>query len=381
MAASLTGQSAEPLYGRIFEHPAGEIVILGLRMVSFSDRTATDPGASFAFDLERVFLSDADGDGLAEMGLTNFEMTLGATPDAPPVLISLESAQASDVLLETAFAGMNPGAFDPAMMSQKAYERLGVTNLLIEAGGVRIAMPSLTSEMSVLSGGALRTTADMPSFALTLDPEADEQSAQMASSLALLGYDDVDLAYSASYIYDPEDDRLYTDGPNALTLRDGGTFDLRYDMTGVSDYMRSAVDVQADAMAVKGGVAASEIDEAAAMEMLSALTLGSMTASFDDTGLLERGLTLFASQSGVDLATARAQAAGMVALVAMGAGEALPTSVVAQMSQALTGFIQNGGRIEVGLQPEQPMGFADMMTKQGRFDAEAAGLAFIHEAP
>lgn len=379
LAAGLTGQGDDPLSAAMFEQPAGGIEISGLSMAVAADAEAGTPDTDLA--IERIFLTDADGDGLAEMGLSDMVMMIGATPDAPGIQISLESAQASDVLLETAFNGMDSAAFDPAMMSRKAYDRLGVTNLLIEAGGVRIAMPALTSEMSVLSGGALRTTADMPRFALTVDPQADEQSAQMASGLAMLGYDDLDLAYSASYVYDPAADRLYTDGPNALTLREGGTFDLRYDMTGVSDYMRSAVDVQADAMAVETDIAASQIDEAAAMEMLSAITLGSMTASFEDAGLVERGLTLFASQSGVDLATARAQAVGMVALVSMGAGEALPPSVVAQMSQALTGFIQNGGRIEVTLQPDQPLGFTDMMTKQGRFDAEAAGLAFTHEAP
>ena len=378
LSTASTEEGAEAASQDIFQQPAGEMLISGLRIRTPADpETGTGEGA---VAIERIFLTDGDGDGLADMGLTNLSMQLAA-PGAPPTRISLESAQASEVLLEASGNGFNPAAFDPALLAQKSYDRLGVTNLVIEAGGVRLSMPALTSEMSALPDGALRTTADMPSFQVSVEPDADEQSAQVAAGLAMLGYEDLDLSYTASYVYEPETDRLYTDGPNALTLRDGGTFDIRYDMTGVTDYVQSAVELEAETAGGQDPGSGVEIGEAEAMELLSSMQLGGLSLSFEDAGLLERGLTLFATQSGVDVATARAQAVGMVALVSMGAGEALPPAVVAQMSQALTAFIQNGGRVEVGLQPEQPMGFMDMMTEEGGFDAEAAGLSFAHEAP
>ncbi|MCR9128906.1 MAG: hypothetical protein NXI12_05245 [Alphaproteobacteria bacterium] len=363
----------------VIEQIAQEMILEGLRMVIPADAETETPEIRLGID--RLFASNPDLDAYADMGMTGFTLNTGAMADSPPVEVTLARAEGTGVMVASLLNGLDPETFDPALTFTKTMDRFELADFLIKVGGIRIAMPSLTASMEELAGGALRTATVMPSFSLVIDPTADEMSAQAAGGLAMMGYDRLDLSFEGASIYDPAQDRMYTDGPNPLTLADGGTFDLQYDMTGLTEYMQAAMEFQAETIASAEAGEALAVEDDLMAEMISSLILNGMSFSFEDAGLLERGLALFAAQSGVDVATARAQAVGMVALVSMGAGEALPPAVVAQMSQALTGFIQNGGTIMVAMQPPSPISMMEVATEEGGFDAEAAGLSFAHTAP
>lgn len=380
MAESYAGEAEiEPFSMDVVEQVAQEVVLEGLRMVVPADAEAETPEMRFGID--RLFASNPDLDEYADMGMTGFALNTGAMADSPAVEVRLARAEGTGILVASLLNGFDPESFDPALAFAKTMDRFELSEFLVKVGGVRIAMPTLTASMDELAGGALRTATVMPSLSLDIDPTADEMSAQAAGGLAMLGYERLDLSFEGAYIYDPSEDRMYTDGPNPLTLADGGTFDLQYDMTGLTEYMQAMMEFQAETIASAEAGEELLVEDEFMTEMISGLILNGMSFSFEDAGLLERGLALFAAQSGVDVATARAQAVGMVALVSMGAGEALPPAVVAQLSQALTGFIQNGGTIAVAMQPETPVSFMGLATEEGGFDAEAAGLSFAHTAP
>lgn len=380
MAESYAGEAeVEPFSMDVVEQVAQEVVLEGLRMVVPADAEAETPEMRFGID--RLFASNPDLDEYADMGMTGFALNTGAMADSPAVEVRLARAEGTGILVASLLNGLDPESFDPALTFTKTMDRFELAGFLIKAGGVRIAMPTLTASMEELAGGALRTATVMPSLSLDIDPTADEMSAQAAGGLAMLGYERLDLSFEGANIYDPAEDRIYTDGPNPLTLADGGTFDLQYDMTGLTAYMQAIMEFQAETIASAEAGEELLVEDDFMVDMISGLILNGMSFRFEDAGLLERGLTLFAAQSGVDVATARAQAVGMVALASMGAGEALPPAMVAQMSQALTGFIQNGGTIAVAMQPETPVSFMELATEEGGFNAEAAGLSFAHTAP
>jgi hypothetical protein len=381
VATGFRGQTeqidANPLLETLDE-VARQVRIEGFRM-SMIDPTA--PESTIAFELAEAVFDDADGDGLADMDLSNFSMQFTDAATETPVLFNIERMSGMGVVSASLFNGLDPQSFDPALALSKTYDSFEMSNMLMSFGGTELAMPTATSRMQELGNGALRTTFEMPNLSLTVDPGAGPEAAEVAGGLAMLGYERLDMSYTSSYVYDPAQDRLYSDGPNAFTLNDGGIFDVRFDMAGLTKYMESAMAFQATAIEATEKATPEAMDEAAAMEMMSALKFNSLSMSVEDAGLRERGLGVFAMQSGVDVETARMQAAGMVSLLAMGAGEALPPAVLAQMSQAAMGFIQNGGTIEVALQPGSTVSFMDFITPEGGFDAEAAGLSFSHEAP
>jgi len=380
MAESYAGEAETETFSMdVVEQIAQEMTLEGLNMVIPADAETETPEIRFGID--RLFASNPDLDEYADLGMTGFALNTGAMADAPPVEVTLARAEGTGILVASLLNGLDPESFDPALTFTKTMDRFELADFLVKVGGIRIAMPSLTASMEELAGGALRTATVMPSFSLVIDPTADEMSAQAAAGLAMMGYERLDLSFEGASIYDPAEDRMYTDGPNPLTLADGGTFDLQYDMTGLTEYMQAAMAFQAETIASAEAGEELLVEDDVMVEMFSGLVLNGMSFSFEDAGLLERGLALFAAQSGVDVATARAQAVGMVALVSMGAGEALPPAVVAQMSQALTGFIQSGGTIAVAVQPETPISLMEMATEEGGFDAEAAGLSFAHTAP
>ncbi len=343
--------------------------------------SAEDGGGDFILGVDQISFEDRDGDGFASMSLSNLGFTADDPETGTPLVFSIETIQGTQVLMDSLLNGSDPSSFDPELMFAKTYDSFDMTNLLMEVGGLRFAIPSATSSIQEIAGGALRTTFDMPRFSMVVDAASDPQAAQVAGSLAMLGYENIDLSYTSSYVFDPAADRLYSDGPSAFTLREGGTIDTRFDMTGISAYVESMMAVQAEAEAEAEGGMASPIDEAQMLEIFNALSVTEFSFSFEDAGLLDRGLALFAAQSGVDVETARMQAAGLVALGTMQANEVLPPAVVSQMSQAVMGFIQNGGTITVSVNPPEPVGVMGMIDPSGGFNAEAAGLSFSHEAP
>lgn len=376
LAAGFSGEDADAaLSSDIIEQIAREMVLEGLWLASPADLEAGSP--EFRAGVERIYLSNPDLDGFADMGLTGLSLRTGPSDGGLPVELTLARAEGTGILVASLLNGLDPETFDPALTFTRTMERFDLSDFLIKAGGVRIAMPSLSTVMTEARDGRLRTSSTMPSLSLVIDPTADEQSAQAAAGLAALGYERLNFAFEGSSIYDPAQDRMYTDSPNAITMDDGGVLDLRYDLSGLTEYMAAAMAFQAD-----GAASGADLEaDAAALGIFSSLQIRNASMSFTDAGLLERGLSLFAAQSGSDIATARAQAVGMVALLSMGAGDALPPATVTQMSQALTGFLQSGGTLSITLDPPQPLSVLDMTDETGGFDAAAAGLTFSHEFP
>lgn len=351
----------------------------GLRIVAPGDPQAGLPEMSF--EVERLVASNPDLDEYADLGLSDFRLLIGTADGFPPVDVRLARADGAGILITSFFNGFGTEAFDPALALTKTMDRFELSGLEVTAGGLQIAMPSFSGTMEELSGGALRTAMAMPALSIDFDPAADEMSAEAAASLAMLGYERLDLSFDGAYVYDPAEDRMYTDGPNLMTLVDGGTLGVRYDVTGFSAYMTAVSELQAEIIAA--GEAGDElaVEDDFMVDVFSALALNSLSYSIEDAGLLERSLNLFANQSGVDPATARAQAVGMVTLFSMGVGEVMTPALAAQMSEAVTGFIQNGGTLSVAIEPASPIRFSDMLNAEIGFDAEAAGWSFTHEAP
>ena len=84
-----------------------------------------------------------------------------------------------------------------------------------------------------------------------------------------------------------------------------------------------------------------------------------------------------ASQQGIAPEQARAQASALVLLGAASAGPLVPAPLMTELTTAVSGFLNNGGSVTVGMRPTSPTTVGDMMkiVEQDEPDIDRLGIS------
>lgn len=336
-------------------------------------------GEPAEFTIERFSVNGFDGDNLSRGVLTGLNVAT-VSADTGPVRVSLdemsvEALSGALILSSIRAAQTGEGAAAPSFGPVNAvdiYENFVMRGLDIDAGGLTVTMPELTAEITEAANG-LRQISAMPS--LRVAAGQGPIGGQLAGALALLGYEELNLSMRGESIYDTQADRVRTEGENFFELQDGLRIEIDQDVSGIQAYSTAYLEA----------VAAGDMENGQLpSEVLAPLTLHAMSMRIEDLSLLERGLNAAAAAQGLDAETLRLQAAGLVTLGLASAPAQLPPELTAQLGEAITGFIQNGGVLEVTMAPAEPVSVGALMERaeaNGQLDLSSLGLSIRNEPP
>lgn len=316
---------------------------------------------------------DADA-GKVDFGLAGLSMDV-VTEEGMPVTMGMASLDATGFSLAAleAYGGADAGVDLSGLTGLDTYDAIELMDLEVNVGGIVVAMPELTAEMDETRRGLVSRSA-MPSLTVSADAAAGPQAAQFAGILAGLGYEQLVFSAVGQSVYDEASDTVVTEGENYFRLEDG--FEIR------TDQSISGVAMYADALvsAMSGATTEEEIN-AATLEAAQLLIIERFVFSLEDQSLLERGLGLAAQMQGGTPESLRMQAAGFAAMIPAFTGGVLPPELATDLQIALSAFINQGGTLTFGVQPDQPISVGDMIAAGMASDISGLGLTVSHEAP
>lgn len=382
------------------------------RMISGDDDFEPDWSA-YRFDALGFEGFDAEGDGeegpydvaVEEFVLQDYgDIELGrmalmgvaveATAENGPASFRLDEltltgfrSSAYSELMETIAAGGDEDAvmdayyrtaFTPQL---DLFDRFTLRGLAGEAEGVAFAVDNLV--------GSVDKTGSRYAYSVGLDsarlvPDASQPAgAQVATALGMLGYEQVEMSLAANSVYDESTGRARTVGDNFIELHDGLRIEMTQDLGGYNEYYAA---LPAAAEALQG---AAEDEEATAeqadamMKLMAPIVLHDLSMRIVDLSLLDRALEAGAASQGITTEELRMQTAAMIGVGLLSAPPDVPRPLLAQLSEALTAFINQGGSLTVRATPPDPIsiGVITDQIEAGTFDYNALGLSFTADAP
>lgn len=377
VAAGFTGEEDADVFSDFSE--LANYRFDALSVEGLTSRGQGDDGERFEASLDSLGANDFDGERMESFLLDTFAVRVSEAESegADTLTMSLDSLSFEGLgaaFFQSIAASLEDGdaeapglmnTFNPADM----YERFAMEGLDVDAQGVLVAMPAVTAEVED-RGGEIWSVFEMPE--LTLDADAArEGGARLAEALAMLEYDSLRMSARGESVYDVDADRARTEGENYLEIADAARIDFEQDFGGVQAYTDRYMQAVAD-----GEMEDGELPP----EVFEPLVIHSLAMRLEDRSLLERGLTAAGAQQGMSAEDMRAQAAALVAMGLMAAPAELPRPLLAQISEAMTGFIQQGGTLSVRMDPETPVSVGEIMQAgPENIDFDALGLEVANE--
>lgn len=352
----------------------GSLSVSGLSL-GFSDEEGADTGT---LELAQM-ITDIDTDaGVSDFSLSGLSLN-AVTEEGMPVSVSLGRMGITGLSLATLEAysqgsfGEGLGGLTAVPTELDTYDSAEIIDLVVNAGGILVDMPELSGEIDETRNGFI-SRSNMPSLTISANPSGGPQAAQFAGILAGLGYEQLVFSAVGESVYDEATDRVETRGDNYFRLEDG--FEIRSEqaISGISAYMEGL------AAAMEGAEKPEELNDAT-MAALQLMVIERFTFSLEDQSLLDRGLGLAAQMQGGTPESLRMQAAGFAAMIPAFTGGMIPPELATDLQMALSAFINQGGTLNFGIEPDQPTSVGDMVMQGMAGDISGLGLTVSHEAP
>jgi hypothetical protein len=341
----------------------GEISITALHVGGVSETEAP-----LSLTLEALSAVGYDGETLDRFSLRNLALDT-QTDEGEDLVLRLEQVEI-DAFAALMVDMLSERPFNGAINIGEAYEQFRVAGFVMSAGGIAFDMPEMTGVTEDRGAGVVAAVVSMPRLTLSADPAAGKSGSDLANGFAQLGYERFDLSLASTTVYDPEEDRVRTEGENTLILEDGFTLRFEQDVSGVAAYARA----YADWLATEPEDASSPPDD-----VMSTLLLNRFVVSIEDQSLLERAFTAMAAEQGVDPAAMRMQATALIALGGAFAGDFADAALVRDVQMALVGFVGSGGTLVIELEPAEPISAADLASNGVR--QNGSGVVVRHQPP
>jgi hypothetical protein len=350
--------------------------------------SGTDEDGEFQVNLDRFALEGYDDESLGRAELLGFGVT--GQVDGAPLNISLGEfsvdglrteayssmmdAIASGASEEEISAAYYDSAFDDPM---DMFDEFAMRDFVVEVLGVNVTLDHMTASM-VEEGDTIRSRSEIGSFQIWPDA-SQEGGAQLAMGLNMLGYERIELRMASESVYEHDAGRVYTVGDNFLEITDGLRVEVSQDFAGYDAYFQAARAMSAQLSNTEDPDASLEAVKA----MVAPLVLNQMSIRIEDLSLLDRALTAGAAAQGMQADQLRAQAGLMIGMGLMAAPPEIPRTLLAELSTAITGFVNEGGTLIIDLSPEDPVTLGDIMdqAENGTVDFDALGLTINSQAP
>lgn len=247
------------------------------------------------------------------------------------------------------------GSTDP-LASILMYKSAELANLTVKVGDkTAFTMDDFSVEVTPPADGkAMDFTAVADKFTgdLTLidDPKSKE-------AIEALGYQNISGSMEIAGSWQPSDGKMELSQYD-ITVDDAGTFGMTFDVSGyTTDFVKSLQDMQKK-MAEKPEGADSSSEGMAMLGLLQQLTFNSASIRFDDDSLTGKVLDYVAKQQGMSAKDIANQAK---AIVPFGMAQLNNPELTAQVTAAVSTFLDDPKSLEIAAEPASPVPFAVLM--------------------
>jgi|GEM_PF-1364173 len=352
--------------------------------------TGDEGEGPFSIALEQLAIQDFSDVELGRFALIGMDFDL-PNEDGSRVLLRVGELSVTGLKTEAYsefLDAVSSGADENSIMSAyyrasaqaqpDIYERIAMRDLLVEADGVHVAMDNLTAQIDRSRGG-YNMAGMMDSLRLVPDASM-ESGAQLAMAIGMLGYEDLELSMQTHSVYDEASGRMHTVGDNYVQLRDGVRIEFAQDFDGYDEYYAQIPDILAN---MPDDVTDEDAQSEMMMRMLAPVVLNNLMVRIVDQSLLDRALDAGAAAQGLTKDEFRIQTAAMAGMGLMAAPPEVPRTMLAELSTALSAFINQGGSLTIDVSPAEPLSVGEWMeqVEAGNIDFDALGLSFTAEAP
>jgi hypothetical protein len=247
------------------------------------------------------------------------------------------------------------GSTDP-MGSLMIYKSAELENMTVKVGdkpaftmdnfSVEITPPADGKAME-FSGGAEKFTGDLT---LVEDPKSKEV-------INALGYQNIAGSMEIEGSWQPSDGKMELSQYD-ITVDNAGTFGMTFDLSGYTmDFVKSMQEMQKKMAASPEG-ADKSAEGMAMLGLLQQLTFNSASIRFDDDSLTNKVLDYVGKQQGMSGKDIANQAK---AIVPFGMAQLNNPELTAQVTAAVSAYLDDPKSLEISAEPEQPVPFALIM--------------------
>lgn len=302
--------------------------------------------ARFGLNGLQAVISD-DQDMTMNMTLDNISVD-GLYLDYFEALVNIESSvggNPTDILSKVNF-------FEPYF---KTYEVKGME--IDMADLVFMAIPRMVGNVETSGKTSIMTQIMEPSTFRLADNADDPDLVQAKAMLTAFGIDDIVMSSYARSRLDEEADRINVE-ESYIKIDDLTQISMDYDLSGLA------------------GIFASDLTtDTAALEAFDNMKLSSMNISIEDLSIVEKAFAGMSQLQGTTPQLLKSQAKGMLALAGLAAQNDAQREIVNSASTALVEFIDNGGTLSIGVNPDTDLTMEDVLTLvQAPDNFESLGL-------
>lgn len=336
LKAVLSKQGTELSWTKI-SGDASEIVIEGA--------TIAVAGQTEKVTIGNVTLSDVkeeNGDyTIGTASLPNYSVTEdGATVDITGVTISGLKIPSDSVTDPVASLVM----YDAAEMESMTVKVGGKQTFAMDKAHFEITPPADGNAME-FSGAAEKFSADL----------SQVEDADAKKVIDALGLQSLDGYFELSGSWQPTDGRLAIDQYD-ISVEKVGTLGLTFDLGGYTpDFFKSLQDTQKNLGAQGGDSSAQGL---AMLGLMQQLTFHSTSIRFDDDSLTGKVLDYVAAQQNMKASDIANQAKAIVPFLM---AQLNNPELAAQVTAAITAYLDDPQSIEISAEPDQPVPFAVIM--------------------
>jgi hypothetical protein len=246
------------------------------------------------------------------------------------------------------------GETDP-LAAFMLYETAELASMSVKAGDkTAFALNGLGFEVNAPEGAPLEFTGSAESFTADLTLVKDPQSKAVIDAL---GYQTINGDFEMAGSWQPADGRLDLSQYD-ITVEDAGTIGMTFDFGGYTlDFIKSMQELSAK-MAAQPAGGEDSATGLAMLGLMQQLTVSSAAVRFDDDSLTGKVLNYVASQQGAQPADIANQAKAIVPFLT---GQLNNPELAAQITAAVTAYLDDPQNIEIAAAPPAPVPFALLM--------------------
>jgi hypothetical protein len=322
----ISGDASSMVMEGVSLKPAAEKDPLPIGNVTLEGVTEKDGGFAIETVSTQAFSHTEDGISLNISPFIMHELTLPAEGGSDPIasLMMYKSAELEN-------------------MTVKAGDKTAFT---MDNFSVEITPPADGKAME-FSGTAEKFTGDLT---LVDDPKSKEV-------INALGYQNISGSMEVAGSWQPSDGKMELSQYD-ITVDNAGTFGMTFDLSGYTmDFVKSLQEMQKK-MAAQPEGADKSAESMAMLGLLQQLTFNSASIRFDDDSLTNKVLDYVGKQQGMSGKDIANQAK---AIVPFGMAQLNNPELTAQVTAAVSAYLDSPKSIEISAEPASPVPFALIM--------------------
>lgn len=244
------------------------------------------------------------------------------------------------------------GSTDP-LASFLMYETANLDNVSVKIGDKQaFQMTNFAAEVTPpADGNAMEFTGSAEKFTADLSLVEDPQS---KAAIDALGYQNISGDFQLAGTWQPTDGRMALSNYD-ITVDDAGTLGMTFNLGGYTvDFLKSVQDLQKK-MADQPEGTDNSAQGLAMLGLMQQLTFNGATVRFDDDSVTNKVLEYVGKQQGMSAKDIANQAKAIVPFMLM---ELNNPELAAQVTAAVTAYLDNPKSLEIAAKPASPVPFA-----------------------